>query len=65
MADMGDAAATARRRIEAQGFLGLDDATLARINYWLRLSPAICMVWAAVGTALGSAPVLWALYTPL
>ena len=52
---------TVRRRVEAQGFLGLDDRTVDQINYWLRLSPAICMIWTAVGTALESAPVLWAL----
>ena len=50
---------TVQERIEAQGFLGLDEETVCRINYWLRLSPAICMVWAAVGTALQSATVLW------
>jgi hypothetical protein len=50
-----------RSRIEAQGFLNLDDETVARINYWLRLSPTICMIWTAVGTALQSAAVLWAL----
>ena len=50
-----------RRRIEAQGFLGLDDQTVGGLNYSLRLSPAICMIWAAIGTALESPPVLWAL----
>jgi hypothetical protein len=48
-----------RDRIEAQGFLGLDDRTVLQINRWLRLSPAICMIWAAIGTALQSAAVLW------
>ena len=52
---------TTRSRIEAQGFVGFDDRTLRQINYWLRLSPAICMVWAAIGTALDSATILWAL----
>ena len=52
---------TVRERIQAQGFCGLDDATYTRINYPLRLSPAICMIWAAVGTALASPTVLWAL----
>jgi hypothetical protein len=52
---------TARRRIEAQGFVDLDGATLSRINYWLRLAPAVCMTWTAVGTALESPAVLWAL----
>ena len=50
-----------RSRVEAQGFLGLDDRMIGHLNYWLRLSPAICMIWAAIGTALESAPVLWAL----
>ncbi len=38
-----------RNRLEAQGFVGLDDATLADVGPWLRLSPAICMIWAAIG----------------
>jgi hypothetical protein len=45
---------TARRRIEAQGFVGLDDNSLSQINYWLRLAPANCMIWTAMGTALAS-----------
>jgi len=52
---------TIRERIQAQGFCGLEDATYSQINYALRLSPAICMIWAAVGTALASPIVLWAL----
>ncbi len=39
----------------------MDDKTCEQINYPLRLSPAICMVWAAVGTALASSTILWAL----
>jgi len=58
---MSEISATARTRIEAQGFLDLDDRTLSQINFWLRLSPAICMVWVAIGTALSSATILWAL----
>ena len=58
---MPDDSSPVRGRIEAQGFLGLDDPTIQQINFWLRLSPAICMTWTAVGTALQSAPVLWAL----
>jgi hypothetical protein len=58
---MAPALATVRRRIQAQGFCGLDDASYAIFNYPLRLSPAMCMVWAGIGTWLGSAAVLWAL----
>lgn len=52
---------TIRERIQAQGFCGLDDKACQQLNYPLRLSPAICMVWAAVGTALASPAILWAL----
>jgi len=52
---------TGRRRIEAQGFVGFDDGTLAAIQYWLRLSPAICLIWTAAGLLLGSPMILWAL----
>lgn len=52
---------TVRENIQAQGFCDLDDKTCTQINYPLRLSPAICMVWAAVGTALASPTILWAL----
>lgn len=52
---------TIRENIEAQGFCGLDDKTCSQFNYPLRLSPAICMVWAAIGTALASPVVLWML----
>jgi len=52
---------TIRERIQAQGFCDLDDTTYAQINYPLRLSPAICMVWTAVGTALASPTILWIL----
>jgi hypothetical protein len=51
----------ARERIQVQGFCGLSDTTYAQINYPLRLSPGIMMVWVAVGTALASAQILWAL----
>jgi hypothetical protein len=58
---MTQISSTAKSRIEAQGFLGFDDGTLARINFWLRLSPFICMVWTAIATARESAAWLWAL----
>ena len=37
------------------------DATLAEVGPWLRLAPGLCAAWAAVGTALASPLVLWAL----
>jgi hypothetical protein len=58
---MSSAIGTVRENIQAQGFCGLDDKTYAQINYPLRLSPAICMVWAGLGTALASPTMLWAL----
>jgi hypothetical protein len=58
---MSQISTTVRERIQAQGFRGLDDVTYAHINYPLRLSPAIVMVWVAVGTALASPTILWVL----
>lgn len=59
--DMPALSERVRDNIRAQGFCGLPDETYAQINYPLRLAPAICMVWAAVGTALESYVILWAL----
>lgn len=53
--------AKVRDNIRAQGFCGLTDETYAQLNYPLRIAPAICMVWAAVGTALESPAILWTL----
>ena len=58
---MSQISTTVRERIQAQGFCGLNDATYAQINYPLRLSPGIMMVWVAVGTVLASTQILWAL----
>jgi hypothetical protein len=38
-----------------QGFVGLTDADLLRVEPWLRFAPAICAAWAAVATGVGSA----------
>ena len=58
---MSTVSATTRQRIEAQGYLGLSDETLAKVGPWLRLSPAICMVWVAIATFYESATALWVL----
>ncbi|MBP1621385.1 MAG: hypothetical protein H6Q02_2152, partial [Acidobacteria bacterium] len=50
-----------RRRLEIQGFVGIDDATLAEVAPWLRFSPAVCTVWMATGTVLASPVLLWTL----
>ena len=52
---------TRRRLLDIQGFDGVDDATLARTQEWLRLSPALCAAIAAIGTALASPAILWGL----
>lgn len=58
---MSEGSATVRERIQAQGFCGFTDEAYKQLNYPLRLSPAICMLWAAIGTALASPAILWAL----
>jgi len=50
-----------RRRLEIQGFVGLDDQTLAETGPWLRLAFGLCTVLAATGTILASPVFLWAL----
>ena len=50
-----------RRRLEAQGFCNLDEATLNEVGPWLRWSPAFCTLFMAVGVALNSPALLWAL----
>jgi hypothetical protein len=55
------ASTTVRCRLEAQGFLGLDDATLEEVGPWLRWSPAFCTIVMTVGVVLASPLILWAL----
>jgi hypothetical protein len=50
-----------RTRLEAQGFCGLDDTALQELAPWLRWSPALCALIMAVGLAMKSSTVLWAL----
>ena len=52
---------TLRHRLDVQGYTCVDDATLAQTQLWLRFSPALCALVAAVGTALASPPILWSL----
>jgi hypothetical protein len=47
-------APTVRRRLEAQGFCGLDDATLEEVGPWLRWSPALCTLFMTAGVGLDS-----------
>jgi hypothetical protein len=41
-----------RRFLEMQGFTGLDDATLAAIDPWIRVPPAFCMSVMLIGTIM-------------
>jgi uncharacterized protein DUF4395 len=53
---------TARRRLlDIQGFDQVDGSTLAQTEPWLRMTPALCAMAAAVGTALASPWILWVL----
>ena len=51
---------TTHALLEMQGFSGMDDAALAGLRPWLRVAPALTIVWVAVGLLLGSARVIWA-----
>jgi hypothetical protein len=50
-----------RQRLEAQGFFGLDDATLAEVGPWLRWSPVLCTFVMILGVSLQSPSILWLL----
>jgi hypothetical protein len=50
-----------RRMLDIQGFDGVGDELLAQTAGWLRLAPALCAAFAAVGTGFGWAWLLWAL----
>jgi hypothetical protein len=50
-----------RHLLHIQGFDGVNDATLAQTEFWLRVSPALCAVVAAAGTALASPAILYVL----
>ena len=52
---------TIRRRLEIQGFVGLDDATLAELAPWLEFSPMLCTLLIGLGTVRASAVILGAL----
>ncbi|MCK5571929.1 MAG: DUF4395 domain-containing protein [Bacteroidetes bacterium] len=58
MATLSD---TTRRRLEVQGFIGVDEQLLVQSAPWLRLAFGLCTLLAAVGTALESPMVLLAL----
>lgn len=55
------ARARVRARIETLGFTGLDDATLCRLDKWLRVAPALTLAWTALALALQSTLLLWLL----
>lgn len=50
-----------RGRLEAQGFCGLDDATLEQLAPWLRWTYTIGTAVTVVGVVLMSPGILWAL----
>ncbi|MCH7680452.1 hypothetical protein IID10_13985 [candidate division KSB1 bacterium] len=43
-----------RRRLEIQGFVDLDDKTIAEVAPWLRMAFAFCATLAGLGTVLAS-----------
>jgi hypothetical protein len=48
---------TTARRLRIQGF-DAEEAWLAEVAPWLRLSPALCATFAAIGTIMASPPIL-------
>ncbi len=52
---------TTRRRLDIQGFVDVDDETLAEVRPWLRLAFGGCAILAGIGTILASPTLLWIL----
>jgi hypothetical protein len=52
---------TVRSRLEAQGFSGLDDKTLAELAPWIRWTYTLGTLITLIGVALMSPVVLWSL----
>ena len=52
---------TVRSRLEAQGFCGLDDKTLAELAPWMRWTYTLGTLVTLIGVALMSPGVLWTL----
>jgi len=52
---------TVRSRLEAQGFCGLDDDTLAQLAPWMRWTYTLGTLVTLIGVALTSPGVLWVL----
>ncbi len=50
-----------RKRLEIQGYTGLSDKELSEAAPWIKFSPAICGIWTAIGTYLGSYTLIWSL----
>lgn len=49
---------TTRRRLEMQGFGGLPDSMLRRIDTEIRVGPAVCSAWLLLGLLLAEAPMV-------
>jgi hypothetical protein len=49
------------RRLEIQGFTGLEEELLNEVGTWLRLAFGLCTFLAFIGTVLASPIILWSL----
>ncbi len=58
---MAQISAVTRRRLDIQGFEGIDDEKLAETGRWLRLAFALCSLMALTGTLLASPIIVWLL----
>ncbi len=58
---MAEISAVTLRRLDIQGFEGIDDERLAETGRWLRLAFGLCSLMALTGTLLASPIGLWML----
>ena len=50
-----------RRLLELQGFYGVEDSDLGKIDFGLRVSPVVCAVTVAIATVTANATIFWGL----
>lgn len=51
-----------RRRLEIQGFIGLNDKAITTYGPWLRLAYALCTTLAIIGVVKAQTTILWILF---
>jgi hypothetical protein len=58
---MNNKTKSTRHLLELQGFYGIEDSELSKVDFGLRVSPVICAMTVAVATITANANIFWGL----